>query len=155
TSESVYCSQACRLADLEKAGASTPTSPFSTSSSCEFLPWTSSALGTGSAFVLPPAIDFSNYSNMERTLVTPTSTRTADHDRTSYFAQPHTSQSAQTVATAYGLTPSSSRTSLSSTISTASTLSKDGLSEQARLELQQYVSSFDRTRDWKRRSSLR
>ena len=51
------------------------------------------------------------------------------------------------------LTPSSSRTSLSSTTS----LSSNGtsLTKKARAELQDYYSSFDKTRAAKRRSSLR
>jgi hypothetical protein len=51
------------------------------------------------------------------------------------------------------LTPSSSRTSLSS--ASSSSPSGTGLSKQARAALQDYFSSFDQTRAAKRRSSLR
>ncbi|KAK6006572.1 hypothetical protein QM012_006982 [Aureobasidium pullulans] len=119
TSEGLYCSQACRLADLEKAGSSTPSSPFTPamdSSSQSYFP-----SGSG-AFQLPEAFSFK-----------PTSTST--------FAESSSPRRA--------LSPSSSRSSLSS-----STGSQTGniISEQARTELQTYVSAFDQTREMKRRS---
>ncbi|THW13809.1 hypothetical protein D6C77_04392 [Aureobasidium pullulans] len=120
TSEGLYCSQACRLADLEKAGSSTPSSPFSPtleSSSRSYFPTTSAG------FQLPEAFSFK-----------PTSMSTA-------FAESSSPRRA--------LSPSSSRSSLSSS---AGSQSSNIISEQARTELQTYVSAFDQTREMKRRS---
>ncbi|KAI4729222.1 hypothetical protein E4T49_03073 [Aureobasidium sp. EXF-10728] len=112
TSEGLYCSQACRLADLEKAGSSTPSSPFS--------PVMES--GSASYFQLPEAFSFK-----------PASTST--------FAESSSPRRA--------LSPSSSRSSLSSS---AGSQTGTIISEQARTELQTYVSAFDQTREMKRRS---
>ncbi|KAH0366769.1 hypothetical protein KCU65_g5142, partial [Aureobasidium melanogenum] len=115
TSEGLYCSQACRLADLEKAGSSTPSSPFTPamdSSSQSYFP-------TGSSgFQLPEAFSFK-----------PTFTESSSPRR--------------------ALSPSSSRSSLSSS---AGSQTSNTISEQARTELQTYVSAFDQTREMKRRS---
>ena len=65
-----YCSQACRLADLEKGGASiaasvaSPTTPIYEQSASSFS--SSSSLSrsfpsAGSGFHLPPAIDFGSF----------------------------------------------------------------------------------------------
>lgn len=53
TMEGLYCSQACRLADLEKAGSSAPPSPSDLGSS-EQSGWPFKSNG----FTLPPGIDF-------------------------------------------------------------------------------------------------
>ncbi|KAI5204001.1 hypothetical protein E4T42_04576 [Aureobasidium subglaciale] len=119
TSEGLYCSQACRLADLEKAGSSTPSSPFSPtmeSTSRSYFPTSS----TG--FQLPEAFSFKPASMS--TFVESSSPRRS-------------------------LSPSSSRSSLSSS---GGSQSGNTISEAARTELQTYVSAFDQTREMKRRS---
>jgi len=83
--EGSYCSQFCRLADLEKAPCSGSASPLSHASEHS---WESTQPG----YVLTPAYNFT-----ER-----------DEKRLS------TSSSSSSSSTARGLTPSSSRTSLSS-----------------------------------------
>ncbi|KAI5250364.1 hypothetical protein E4T43_00119 [Aureobasidium subglaciale] len=119
TSEGLYCSQACRLADLEKAGSSTPSSPLSPtmeSTSRSYFPTSS----TG--FQLPETFSFKSASMS--TFVESSSPRRS-------------------------LSPSSSRSSLSSS---AGSQSGNTISEAARTELQTYVSAFDQTREMKRRS---
>ncbi|KAG9839451.1 hypothetical protein KCU68_g9514, partial [Aureobasidium melanogenum] len=119
TSEGLYCSQACRLADLEKAGSSTPSSPFTPamdSSSQSYFPSGSSGFQLPEAFSFKPA-------------------------GTSTFTESSLPRRA--------LSPSSSRSSLSSS---AGSQTGNIISEQARTELQTYVSAFDQTREMKRRS---
>lgn len=141
-----YCSQACRLADLERANTSAPTSPTSPSSpSHSRLSWSSANSTSASAYVLQPAYDFHSPSQQER-------------PQTSYFMRSHAPQDTEqpTASQQRSLTPSSSRTSLSSTTSNASTTSAaGGLSEEARLALQGYFNSFRSTKGAKRRPSLR
>ncbi|MCJ1361684.1 hypothetical protein MMC16_000784 [Acarospora aff. strigata] len=152
SSSGAYCSQACRLADIEKAGSEpvSPTSPRPPAS------WASSCLGTGSGFFLPPAVNFAAYkppsmaSSSSATFRTPSTSAT----QPSYFSgQVPRSQTTPTSSidspSKRALTPSSSRTSLSS-IQTTST-QEGQLSDQARSELRGYASSFDQVRDWKRR----
>ncbi|KAM0715394.1 hypothetical protein Q7P37_008892 [Cladosporium fusiforme] len=118
--EGSYCSQSCRLADLEKA----PSGTVSPLTSSHDQSWESSQ----SSYVLGPAYNFT-----ER-----------DEKRLSTSSASSAGRS---------LTPSSSRTSLSSTSS--SSVPSNGISKQARAALQDYFSSFDQTRAAKRRSSLR
>lgn len=149
-SEGAYCSQACRLSDLEK-GASEPATPglnFSTSASST-ASYASSHLGTGSGFYLPPAINFGAYkapAKLDSPPVSPNCYSTA----ASYFA--HATSSTAT-SPKRGLSPSSSRSSLSS-ISSTSRPNSQGLSPQAANELRGYMSSFDQVRDLKRRLTL-
>ncbi|KAF2720781.1 hypothetical protein K431DRAFT_304032 [Polychaeton citri CBS 116435] len=106
-SEGPYCSQACRLADIERSsGSTTPTSP---------------------SYVRTPS---------------------SKRAETSYFSQ-SLSQDPR------ALTPSSSRSSLSSNSSSPNQASSQSLSYQAQHQLQGYYSSFDQTRAAKRRSSTR
>lgn len=136
---SAYCSQACRLADLEKAGRTPASSQLS-----------SSALSTSSSsngFYLPPAVNFSAYKAPSRSKgfdVGPTSPYhyypTANG---SYFAPP----TATRPAPQRSLTPSSSRSSLAS----ASSQTQVGVSQQAATQLNNYMRQFDQTRDLKRR----
>ncbi|KAG9520141.1 hypothetical protein E4T50_07044 [Aureobasidium sp. EXF-12298] len=119
TSEGLYCSQACRLADLEKAGSSTPSSPFTPAmepSSQSYFPSGSSGFQLLETFSFKPA-------------------------GASTFTESSSPRRA--------LSPSSSRSSLSSS---AGSQTGNIISEQARTELQTYVSAFDQTREMKRRS---
>lgn len=134
TPEGAYCSQACRLADLEKAGASEPPSPLNYARSTSAATWPSSPGG----FYLPPAVNFAAY----RSISAPTSPGVMPAGQSCYF----TSQPPKRA-----LSTSSSRSSLSS-ISGHSTT--QGLSSQARTQLRSYVSSFDQVRDLRRRLTL-
>ena len=133
----VYCSQSCRLADLERAG-STAQAPSQLSSSA------SSSSSSNSGFYLAPAINFSAYKASSSSQQAPSSPYhyypTANGN---YFAPPSASkQSSQR-----SLTPSSSRSSLAS----SSSRTQSGISQQAASQLNGYVRSFDQTRDVKRR----
>ena len=128
TNGEVYCSQACRLDDLER------TSPRSESTSLvqplhavSRMPTSSSIMG----FFLPPAVEFSAYRSR------PWATMSSSGD------QPGAGPTST-------LTPSSSQSSL---VSMRSAITHDDgrISDQARTELQAYASSFDRVRDWRRR----
>ena len=121
-----YCSQACRLADRERAS---PTNP----SQQARLSWSSASSTSTAGYVLSPAYDFADKAG-----------------RNSYFMQQHDAASA-----GRALTPSSSRTSLSSTTSTAPIHATSGLSEQSRQELDNYFSSFSKAKASKRRQSTR
>ncbi|KAK8210269.1 hypothetical protein M8818_003436 [Zalaria obscura] len=154
STEGLYCSQACRLADLEKAGTSAPMTPLSPESfNFESTSWVSSHMGTGSGFYLPPALDFSSWKSTDQTpLSPPTSPR-----RQSLQVSPSQSSNQQTATASTTpqryLSPSSSRSSLTSAMSNMTgAQTTDCISEQARHELSGYVSSFDQTREWKRRS---
>lgn len=132
-----YCSQSCRLADLERANHSVPSSPTS--------PCARTSQPSSSGYVLAPAYDF-------------TSKPISDgrSTRNSYFMWTPAHQTAQaSEALNRVLTPSSSRSSLSSTASASSMACHGGLSEQAKRELQEYFNSFDQTRAAKRRTSLK
>jgi len=135
TQGDTYCSQSCRLADLEASfDWSRPTSPATTSSS---------EPSRGSGFCLSPAINFSAYKSSTTPLFYPASQATSP--LTSYFMS-HTSAS---VAATKTLTSSSSSSSLSSAKSVSTQVNQ--LSEQARNELLDYTNSFDNVRNWKRR----
>lgn len=129
TDGKTYCSQSCRLADLETSSNwSGPASPN-----------TPSNLTQRSAFYLTPAINFSTY-KASNTSSKPTS------PLNSYLSS-HTSRQ---VAATKTLTPSSSSSSLNSTKSTSSSQAGQ-LSEQIRTELRGYTDSFDNVRNWRRR----
>jgi len=135
---SAYCSQACRLADLEKAGRTQTSSQLS-----------SSASSTGSSnngFYLPPAVNFSAYKAPSRSKGFDVAPASPYHYYTtangSYFAPP----SATRPAPQRSLTPSSSRSSLAS----ASSQTQAGVSQQAASQLNNYMRSFDQTRELKR-----
>lgn len=134
----VYCSQSCRLADLEKAGTATQGQSQLSSSA-------SSSSSSGHGFYLPPAVNFSNYK-------APSSSRGFDMAPTSpyyptthgaYFAPPPAARPAPQRS----LTPSSSQSSLAS----ASSQTQAGVSQQAATQLSNYMRSFDQTREVKRR----
>ena len=131
-----YCSQSCRLADLETSPTwSGSTSPATASPS-------SPESTRGSGFYLSPAINFAAYKSSapaSRPISQPTS------PLSSYFPA-RTSGQATAGKT---LTPSTSHTSLSSTSSKSSQVGP--LSEQARQELRGYTDAFDTTRNWRRR----
>jgi hypothetical protein len=137
-----YCSQACRLADLEKASSNQTQTASNLSSSAS----SSSSSSSSHGFYLPPAVNWS-------ALKTPTTSRGFDMgpstshyystNNGSYFAPSANSRQPQQRS----LTPSSSRSSLAS----ATSPSNSGISAQAAQQLNGYVRSFDQVRDLKRR----
>ncbi|KAK3069630.1 hypothetical protein LTR53_011896 [Teratosphaeriaceae sp. CCFEE 6253] len=141
-----YCSQSCRMADLERASPSTLPSPSLASSSTQQL-WTSPSSTSTSAYALQPAYDFSDPSTTTTTTTSGSQSANADmRPHTSYFMR----YPAEQEAAQRSLTPSSSRSSLSSTSSNAA--GAGGLSQQSRQELNGYFNSFKAP---KRRPSLK
>ena len=124
TSGEAYCSQRCRLADLETStSGSEPSSPAN-SSTLSNAPHTSSNNG----FYLPPAFDFSAY----RRSPPPSASSSRPSSWFSFQDEP---------ASPRVLSPSSSHNSLKT----------DALPTRAQTELRSYTNSFDPVRDWKRR----
>ena len=142
TAGETYCSQSCRLADLEASstwsGSTSPTTPGPSPS------WPSYDPSRGSGFYLPPAINFATY----KAPVMPSSSPSnqTKHPQTSYFSSTASNQ----ISPSRNLTPSSSHSSLSST---GSDSSQPSLSEQARTELRAYTNAFDDSRNWRRRKT--
>jgi hypothetical protein len=137
-----YCSQACRLADMERANASTsaPSSPTSPSIPAQSrVSWPSAS---SSGYVISPAYNFTQKPGSQSSLA---QARPGD----SYFMRTPSQQQSS-----HALTPSSSRTSLSSTTSDG-TVPTGGISQQARLELQDYFSSFGQAKVNSRRPSVK
>ncbi|KAI9748214.1 MAG: hypothetical protein M4579_007285 [Chaenotheca gracillima] len=145
-SDSAYCSQACRLADLAK-GHTSPSSSSSSSSS----PLTSSNSWPSSptahrGFYLPPPLNFAALRSQ------------------SSAAPARTSPTWQNASS--GLTTSTSQSSLASIQSYASSSGSSStahpthggaapyISEKARRELSDYARNFDQVRDWKRRVTM-
>jgi hypothetical protein len=160
----LYCSQTCRLADLENS-ESTPTSPGLAVESDSLWGINAASFDFQSSkssrqFDLPPPFNFDKYrsSNSSKLESPPLSPRSpgAGSQQTEPLkptrpTPTYRSNSAYPQTSKRSLNPSSSRSSLSSFTSTGST---QGLSEQAISQLQNYSNSFDHTRDWKRRVTL-
>ncbi|KAF2149505.1 hypothetical protein K461DRAFT_296968 [Myriangium duriaei CBS 260.36] len=132
-----YCSEACRLSDLERSG-STPSSPTHQSNPNAFY-----TLLFAPAFNQPPSrypppptksLSLTNLYSGAATAAHP-----LHHER------PPMSRSAHSSPTRV-LSPSSSRSSLVSTPST------EVVSEEAAKELLSYFNAFDRTREQRRKS---
>ena len=125
TNGTSFCSQVCRLAEMDIAPLSEPTSPLYTDSK------SIQRRSTGpipTRIELPPAIDFSLYRQSSSTTSSPRSSM-------------HMSS----------LSRSPSQTSLTST---ETSQSMHDISEQARKDLTSYASFFDQTRTLRRRRSL-
>lgn len=153
-----YCSQSCRLADLERAsgGSSAASSPHTSPTS-----WTTPA-PQGNGFYLPPALNFSAMSSRQASSASssprgsissstpsPVVYQSVQQPTGSGYTSTGYSQNGQ-ISTLYS---SPSRTSLSSMQST-SQQDSGYLSDKARNELRDYASSFDLVRDWKRRMTV-
>lgn len=145
TNGSPFCSQACRLAELDHSlSSSEPASPVFER---EGVSQRSSGLA-GKGFHLPPAIDFLSYRrdrNSNRSQSTHNTTSTTEPRRAKVAS------TATTLSRPSNLTPSSSQTSLSSLHTDPA--SPGGISEQAWNELRDYASNFDQVRTLKRRMS--
>ncbi|PVI07820.1 hypothetical protein DM02DRAFT_637666 [Periconia macrospinosa] len=152
-----YCSQACRLNDLEK-GSTEPRTPSQLSSSA-------SSTASSNGFYLPPAVNFSAYkqstssrgfdmsysshqnyypTNNGQYFVPPTHSRQPQQQHYQQYQYQYQQQPQQQPRS---LTPSSSRSSLASTQSQSTT----GISAHAACQLNNYVRQFDQTREVKRR----
>ncbi|KAL1600293.1 hypothetical protein SLS59_005918 [Nothophoma quercina] len=120
------------LADLEKGQQQQLSSSASSTSS------------SNNGFYLPPAVNFSQYKAPSPSRGFDMGPSSPYHYYTtangSYFAPPTAGQQRS-------LTPSSSRSSLSSNSSTT----QSGITAQAASQLNNYVRSFDQTREQKRR----
>lgn len=137
-----YCSEACRLAELEKtsSASSQVSSPGAGPSTGHWAPTIQASTARHSRFYLSPAYDFSN--------AQPYGTTPAAKSLFEYYtkpAQPPAPTAART------LTPSSSHSSLCSMQSTSSA-GDGGVSAKAKKELQAYAVSFEQVRLQRRRS---
>ena len=155
-----YCSQQCRLAELENASRPAPPSPRSplTPSNAARLSWSSqtSTQDSSSNYVLSPAFDFAAANKPGSTSPRQIGRDYSTHD--SYFMRTPTEQSrSQSIASQQrAITPCSSRTSLSSNVSNSGCVSStSGISQKAKAELDGYFSSFSQAKAAKRRPSLR
>lgn len=144
TEGGAYCSQACRLADLEKA-----KSPSQLSSSA------SSTASSNNGFYLPPAVNFSAYKTPTPSRGFDTSYYYSPTNSGAYFAPAAASSSSRSPPTHHqqqqqqqqrSLTPSSSRSSLAS-----ATSQTPGVSAHAASQLTCYARNFDQVREIKRR----
>lgn len=147
-----YCSQACRLADLEKAGSSEQHATSQLSSSAG-----SSNSSSSHGFYLPPALNFTALktpaSSSRGFDVGPSASNYYYTTNTgTYYAQQATTTTTTKPSSSHShersLTPSSSRSSLAS----AGSQTASGISQQAAQQLNSYVRSFDQARDMKRMS---
>lgn len=146
TSGAYYCSQSCRLANIPSSNVSSKTnSPSGSSSSTRpSKPYTRET-----ALQLQPAIDFSSYRLASSSYNAP---RRSVYSQPLYSSSPFPGNSNSSRFAAPPprvLTPSTSRSSLSSVSSNSSQCS--GLSDRTRDELRSYSNSFDLIRNWKRR----
>ncbi|KAK6359551.1 hypothetical protein TWF696_000704 [Orbilia brochopaga] len=135
-----YCSQACRLSDLERASYSASAS----SSPKEPTAPTNSSSAAPGGFYLPPALNFSALR---------TSHEQSPSDSSPVFSMPGWNGRKGSLAS--NLHPSPSRTSLSSMPSQqSSSFEQAYLSAKAARELSDYANSFDQVRDNKRRMTI-
>jgi hypothetical protein len=154
-----FCSQTCRLTDLERAGHSEPATPSSLPTNApSWMAWQLPTSSGRSQFQLAPPVNFSAYKHSANAESPPTSPKTAapsQQSSSSYFQLPTTTSTSRAHSqTPYrGLFSSPSRSSLSSvsSSSTSSTLNTPGLSSEAVNQLRDYSGAFDTVRDWKRR----
>lgn len=158
TVEPHYCSQICRLEDLEKSALSISNNTHHSSS------YTSSTFSTtvpARSIQLPPAFNFAAYrqGNLSTSYSPPSSPRSsATAQQLQSAARYYTTPSAPSIYRSVSEYPSRKRslntsTSRSSLSSMAST-STNGLSDEAISELQKYSNAFDHMRDYKRRVTL-
>lgn len=138
TSGTPFCSQACRLAELDHSSPQEPLSPSYISSENV---GSRSLRPVSHGFYLPPAFDFSLHrsSRVSSTRQTTSLSTLSNQASSSSTRMPK-------------LSPSSSQTSLSSTKTTQSYNGR--LSEQAENDLKDYARSFDQVRTLRRRISL-
>lgn len=143
-----YCSQACRLADLEKAGTAEAQTSSNLSSSA------SSTSSSQHGFYLPPAVNFtalktpSSSSSSRGFDIGPSTSHYYAASNGGYYPTTQTASASSNRSQQRSLTPSSSRSSLAS----AASQNPSGISAQAAQQLNSYVRSFDQARDVRRMS---
>jgi len=136
-----YCSQSCRLADLERASCtSSNSSPTSTTS------YTSAGPSTG--FYLPPAYNFPTYSHTSPT--SHSSLPKSTYQSTDPAPYGYSSMRSKPSRFGIGLQAAPTRSSMGSGFNQPESPS---LSDKAAQELRDYANSFDQVRDLKRRMS--
>ena len=152
-----YCSQACRLADLERASSLSPSTSaaFHASTRTRSTPQrTPTSSTSASGFHLPPAVNFAAYKNNEQAGTQRSHAVSQSRSSVGYMESTGAAQASTTASFStsdQSLTPSSSHSSLSS----MSSVAKQGVStEEVRNELFGYYTAFDQTRDWKRRRTF-
>ena len=139
TNGTPFCSQACRLAELDH---SSPSLPVSLSDSYAESAPQRPTQPARSGFYLPPAFDFS----LHRSSTIPSAKRPVSLSSTK------SASNTSTLHTTSSLSPTSSQTSLSSIKTAQSYHTK--LSQQAENDLKEYARSFDQVRTLRRRISL-
>lgn len=171
--DGLYCSQACRLADLDKADVSEPATP-------SYSSWSSGYGGRGSfssspGFRLPPAFDFTTHKSSHNTMSVASSVESPsprnflpspppppppptlfkpDPQPSGHFWNPAFSPTPTAASGRQpdkGLTPSSSRSSLCSIESVAV---NQAVSDVARNQLRAYSTLFEQRRACKRKSTI-
>lgn len=153
-----YCTQSCRLADLEKASnSSASSSPQAAAASS----WSAApTIPSSSAFYLPPPVNFSQLSASAAAHASTPPTFSGAYSGLSTsppapqhaYSYSYSGASSTAAARQPSLYSSPSRTSLNS--SAAPTQDPSLLSDKVRADLQNYASSFDHVRDWKRRLTV-
>jgi len=147
TDGNVYCSEACRLAEYEKASSGAGSVASSPTSLRGSVSWPSTR-PSNNGFYMEPAYNFSKAQPYG----------TTPSPRTTNFYQLSRPQSSPTTFSSNPvLTPSSSQSSLfsmRSTSSSSSTASEPSqLSDESRKALRAYASSFDQSRYSRRQSN--
>ena len=150
TTGGAYCSEGCRLADVETSSCnSEPPTPAALEDSTFWARSTNlDASPIRSGLYLQPAFDFGAYRSSDSLSGV---RRTQPAYRTASFSPAfHTQTPPNPLPTAaVVLSPSASQTSLQSVQSRSSWNS--GLSAQAKDQLRTYTNSFDYIRNWRRR----
>jgi hypothetical protein len=143
TDGGVYCGEACRLTEYEKANSGSEAS--SPASQREPRNWSTTTRPSNN-FYLPPAYDFAAYKSQAYGI--------AARPRPSPTQRSRPQSSPVILSSKPVLTPSSSQSSLFSMRSSSSISSEPiQLSEESRRELRAYASSFDQSRYQRRQST--
>lgn len=144
-----YCSQSCRLADLEKSNKSPSASPHSAVSPSSWQSTSTAPLPNPSSnFHLPPPVNFAAYS------LTPSSyAPISQSPPTGPYGHAYSQSYSQPSSTHSTLYSSPSQVSLSSQ-GGAPAQDPSVLADNVKNELQGYAASFDSLRDWKRRLTV-
>jgi len=143
-----YCSQSCRLADLERASSSSGSPSPSVGAS-----WAHST-GHPNGFYLPPALNFSSYSVRQPHSSSPSPASRSPLSATAPSHQYPTGSQSYSDRKPPQLYSSPSRSSLSSLQSYGQPQEPAALSDKVKNELRDYAGSFDHIRDWKRRMTV-
>jgi hypothetical protein len=144
TDGSVYCGEACRLTEYEKANSGSEAS--SPASQRGPISWSTTTRPSNN-FYLPPAYDFAAYKSQAYGITT--------RPRPMPTQRSRPKSSPVILSSKPVLTPSSSQSSLFSMRSSSSSTSGEPvqLSEESRRELRAYASSFDQSRYQRRQST--